>query len=392
MSYYLLPNNHNNMTVDQLNVKSSNECGFEAFISKSLYKYVYNVKGQIDNYPLQWDNYKKYTNPYEYIHTQVPNYTSPIAKYKPLSRSYFKFIEIAKLLHIMDQFSFKNIKSFHFAEGPGGFIEAINNMRSNIRDRYFGMTLINENINVPGWKKSKSFLETHPNIFLEKGQTGDGDLYKVENLKHCFSNYGNSIDLITGDGGFDFSVNYNEQEILSSKLILVQIIYGLMLQKKGGVFILKIFDTFCKASVQCVYLLSTFYNQVYIVKPNTSRYANSERYLVCRDFKYANTEHFLSTFCQIIEDMKDTSYVYNVLDISIPYNFICKIEEINAIFGQQQIESIINTINLIEHSKTEKIEQIKKNNIQKCINWCSKYNVPYNKSMSQHNIFLSREI
>ena len=69
MSYYLLPNNHNNMTVDQLNVKSSNECGFEAFISKSLYKYVYNVKGQIDNYPLQWDNYKKYTNPYEYIHT-----------------------------------------------------------------------------------------------------------------------------------------------------------------------------------------------------------------------------------------------------------------------------------------------------------------------------------
>ena len=38
--------------------------------------------------------------------------------------------------------------------------------------------------------------------------------------------------------------------------------------------------------------------------------------------------------------------------------------------------------------KQEKIEYYKKNNIQKCINWCIKYKVSYNKIMStSSNIF-----
>ena len=34
---------------------------------------------------------------------------------------------------------------------------------------------------------------------------------------------------------------------------------------------------------------------------------------------------------------------------------------------------------------------LKKNNIQKCISWCQKYNVPYNKTLGNYssNIFLS---
>ena len=51
------------------------------------------------------------------------------------------------------------------------------------------------------------------------------------------------MDIITGDGGFDFSIDYNKQEILAVRLIFTQIVYALHLQKKGGTFILKIFDT-----------------------------------------------------------------------------------------------------------------------------------------------------
>ena len=57
------------------------------------------------------------------------------------------------------------------------------------------------------------------------------------------------------------------------------------MQKKNGTFILKIFDIFNKTSIDIVYLLSYYYKTVYIVKPNTSRYANSEKYIVCRYFK-----------------------------------------------------------------------------------------------------------
>ena len=49
------------------------------------------------------------------------------------------------------------------------------------------------------------------------------------------------MDIITGDGGFDYSVDFNKQEILSSRLILAQVIYAIIMQKKNGIFILKIY-------------------------------------------------------------------------------------------------------------------------------------------------------
>ena len=67
------------------------------------------------------------------------------------------------------------------------------------------------------------------------------------------------------------------------------------------VFVLKVFDVFLQPTVELIYLLSCFYEHVYIVKPNTSRYANSEKYVVCKKFKYEKTDEitqkFISIFC-----------------------------------------------------------------------------------------------
>ena len=56
------------------------------------------------------DSYKKYTNVYEYIHTIIPYTRYPVCKLRPLSRSFFKLIEIYNLLNI--EFKNENIKSF----------------------------------------------------------------------------------------------------------------------------------------------------------------------------------------------------------------------------------------------------------------------------------------
>ena len=46
-------------------------------------------------------------------------------------------------------------------------------------------------------------------------------------------------------------------------------------------------------------------------------------------------------------------------------------------------------INLVKNkNKIEKIETIRKHNIQKCINWCDKYKLPCNKFADKINIFL----
>ena len=399
MSQFLLPYINNILKNTDLNLEYEiNKNEVNPIINKSLFKYLALSKKQIDNYPNKWDTYKKYTNPYEYIHTIIPNYKISVCKYNPISRSFFKMIEIMKNFFILEDFEDKTINSFHLAEGPGGFIEALVKKRNNTEDKYYGMTLQSKSDNVPGWKKSKDFLKKYSNVIIENGIENDGNLYSSKNLEYCYHKYKNSMDFITADGGFDYSVDFNKQEIISSRLIFSQVVFALLLQKKGGTFIIKIFDVFDKFTIDIIYFLNILYNKVYIIKPNTSRYANSERYIVCKDFRLSSSECYFNLFLSFFKKLNDLEKeipdlqmisIKNIINIEIPYYFIIKLEEINAIFGQKQIEVINNTINLIESENSyEKIQQLQKTSIQKCVNWCNKYKLDYNKNFTQMNIFL----
>ena len=78
-----------------------------------------------------------------------------------------------------------------------------------------------------------------------------------------------------------------------------------------------------------------------------------------------------------------------MFDYDIPYVTVNRIEEYNAIFGQQQIECISQTLSLINTNNYDKLENMKRSHIQKCVTWCQKYKVPYNKMSISTNIFLS---
>jgi hypothetical protein len=69
------------------------------------------------------------------------------------------------------------------------------------------------------------------------------------------------------------------------------------------------------------------------------------------------------------------------LSFKLPYNFIVKLEEINILLGEQQISTILNTIHLIKSPEAFKIDDIVQKHIQKCITWCKKHNVEYNKTL-----------
>ena len=386
MSYFYIPQIHNILKTDNISLVTG--CNNDIVISKSLWSYLTSMKKQIDNYTISWDIYKKYTNPYEYIQTIIPYTKLAVCKLKPLSRSFYKLIEICNLLHLLDDFK-QSINTFHLAEGPGGFIEAINTLRSNNTDLYYGMTLIDESDdNIPGWNKSKHFLSKHNNINIEYGKDKTGNLSSVDNLWFCHNKYKGSIDFITGDGGFDFSIDFNKQEILSIKLIFYQICFAIAMQKKGGTFILKIFDIFTQATIDLLYILSSLYEKIYIIKPNTSRVANSEKYIVCKNFKLNDSYEFVKQLSDLFPVLNKDNCVERFLNIDVPSLYINKLEDINAIIGQQQLENILLTLYLLDNNKQDKLEMIKKNNIQKCINWCIKYKLPYNKNIQQLNVFL----
>jgi len=405
----------------------------EPILSHSLLEYLYDLKENLERKETgtntsslytyrtrkprdsEWDVFKKYTNPYEYIDTLIPMFgfssqvpkkdsvpslpllSNPkkisVAKYKHLSRSYYKMVEIMHTfkLYIPGSMPRRPITTFHLAEGPGGFIEAIAEIRNCREDRYTGMTLVDDknNPNIPAWKKTDVFLKKNPNVFIETGQDNTGNILHVENFAYCVQKYGSTMDFITGDGGFDFSFDFNNQENHISKLLFAQIGFALCMQREHGCFVLKIFDCFMQHTVDLLYLLSSFYERVYIFKPQTSRYANSEKYLVCKGFLFPNCNSFYSYFydtfirinAYLTAGETGTGHSIPVRYLRIPISsiFLSKLEEYNAIFGQQQLENIHYTLTIMENNiKPDKLNQLIKNNIQKCIQWCIKYNVEYN--------------
>jgi len=394
MSYYQVPNINIFIRPEHIKLTFRKQEDYTNFISLTLSKYLNTVKKRINKYPDDWDNIKRITNSYEYIHTTIPHAKYSISKIRPLSRAFFKLVEICNTFDL-----FKDsdpIKSFHLAEGPGGFIEATSYLRFNTNDKYYGMTLIDhENDNVPGWNKSALFLKKNKNVTIEKGIDGTGNLYNPDNFNHCFINYKNSMDFITADGGFDFSVDFNKQEAMALRLIFTEVLYAIIMQKYNGSFVLKMFDTFLKSSVDIIFLLSSLYTNVSIVKPDTSRTANSERYIVCQGFKLHDSTYLFEklhhTLIMLNNSLIDDMTIESVINIELPYKFKLSIAEINSIIGNQQIDNILTTLRFIENKerKGEKINTIRSTNIQKCITWCIKNKIPYNKTTNSGNIFMT---
>jgi hypothetical protein len=89
------------------------------------------------------------------------------------------------------------------------------------------------------------------------------------------------------------------------------------------------------------------------------------------------------------DNLNSKLYIESFFSFKHVRAFFSKIEEINTIMGKNQIENIINTLNLIINKNFEKIEYLKKHNIQKCIKWCETHNIPHNKHIQNSNVFLT---
>lgn len=343
------------------------------YTNKTLRSYIHTIKREIDHCLVEWEKNKRKLNPYEYINTQFDAFNPCVCSYKPISRAFFKLLEILNTFSL----SFpKVMKSFHLAEGPGGFIEAIQYARKNPKDIYYGMTLLDTKRDVPLWNKcERSLMKGNPNIIIESGD-GTGNLYHLENLLHVRKHYENSMDFITADGGFDYSVDFNNQEESSLHLIFSEICFAIMMQKKGGHFILKVFDTFSSSTIELIYLLTYLYEEVIVSKPMTSRPANSEKYILCTKFKMVdNLEEIKDRICEMYNTIQDNPYS-SILNLELPNLFLNKMKEINSIFGQSQVSTILSVLTYItDDKKNEKIDQLRKSHIHKCVKWCKKNNM-----------------
>jgi hypothetical protein len=89
-----------------------------------------------------------------------------VARKIPLSRSYYKMIEIWQSLGFINDIP-AEFTTAHSAEGPGGFIEAcVDIAKKTGRNLKYSlaMTLRSTDKNIPGWKKSQAFLHDNPKV------------------------------------------------------------------------------------------------------------------------------------------------------------------------------------------------------------------------------------
>jgi hypothetical protein len=92
------------------------------------------------------------------------------------------------------------------------------------------------------------------------------------------------VDLYCSDGGVDVKTDFNRQEELSSPVHLGQVVTGMAVLRPGGTLIVKTFMFTSPWSVSVLGVCGAVFQDVCIVKPVTSRSANSEVYIVGRGF------------------------------------------------------------------------------------------------------------
>jgi hypothetical protein len=332
----------------------------------------------------QWDDYKKITNPYEYIFLSWNRRTSrSVATRSPLSRSYFKMIEFWKYANITKELSTLvtcegGLKTAHSAEGPGGFLEAIAVMADRIKWNYLechAITLKSTTKHVPGWRKAATFLETHPTVYISYGKDDTGNILHKENrtyfLEEC-----KKVHLYTADGGFDFSSDYSAQEDSIFSLLVAEILIGIQSLQKGGIMIIKCFDTTEKQTLDLLWMTCSLFREWNFMKPRTSRAGNAERYFIGKGF--LGEEAGVKEMVELLEAAKQEKGV-PLLKNSYPKEWIQTMWEIQEAIEKEEYRIIRDTIALIreEHSNSSNlrslIRSLIRQNVIRSMEWCKEH-------------------
>jgi 23S rRNA U2552 (ribose-2'-O)-methylase RlmE/FtsJ len=337
---------------------------------------IFEIKDKIGSLDLEhkWELAKKMVNPYELVYTHDDDRLPPsLSLDQPLSRSYFKLIEILDVLKFFDNLT--KLKTAHIAEGPGGFVQAVH-VRAAYKNKQVlssvAMTLRPTTSHVPGWKKASAFLHKYKQVKIHYGEDGTGDIYSMKNQSSFVKETGTGVHLFTADGGFDFSVDYSCQEQNVYHLLVCSSIIGLQVLLPGGAFVLKFFDCNSPHTIHLIILLARCFKEWTLYKPAMTRPCNSERYFLGKGFRGLIPE-CLASLKEIEEQSRFLKYP--TIDTSI-YS-----AQEHAFLKRHIDVSITQQIKFIEHaivlSKTPSIWW--STWLPSCINqsalWCETFHV-----------------
>ncbi len=380
MNYYTLPKINNKIKLEP-NISATT---IKPYISQTLLNYHDEIKEEVNqlffynkNYNISYEDIIKIVNPYEYIFSRVPGSNYSVSKLKTKSNMFYELFEIIQSIDLLDSFKFDIMNSLIVGENYEDSLECLEMLRENYNiDKFF-----------------------------------------------CFYEYNSKLHNCIEKNKFNFVIyelnKYNDvnQNIIN---LLELLIITFTQLKENSIIIIKLNNTFYKPILEIIYLLNSLFEKTLVVKPNTSDITSFDKYIILQKLRL-NQYYFdlFNSYNTVLTDFIKNYYndldnnnnnvnsmntmnsinptlniqnIQTIIKPELPMYFLNKIDDINIIIGQQQLEAVNQIINMLKSKNIEdRIEIMKKNNIQKCVNWCEKFKIPCNKFSDKINIFFSRD-
>lgn len=374
--YYTLPHTRYLNTLQYSPILNTNTI----FINQSTHEYLFQIKQQIQLFSFEWGKYEESIYPYKLISDGFRGVSKSIGTIidiqKPVSSSYYKCAELFSMFQLLPEQ--QSVNTFHICDEPCGFMQFISHKLNPL--------LINN---------QTCYRQTN-----NTDKIGFVNLYSTRQYESCIQQHKGKMHLVTANCGLSYSTDFQHCETATAKMVCIEVIYALAVQAIGGNFVLKIYDIFCESTVTILYLLSSLYESVSIIKPQISNPAQSEKYIICTGYLH-KMENNLQLQHHLQESLRSILYmilasptsIFSIYPLkNIPMFFINKIEEYSNIYVHSQINAIQEAIvfsytqhktihNLIEFDKMNKWSKVNKNaqntNIQKCIQWCLNHNIHF---------------
>lgn len=261
-------------------------------LHKEIYDEINTHKRRIDNISkYKWNLIRSIQTDYEYVGNNKLHNIHTLKSIKSISRAYYKLWEMIASYKIQNIRNQKNMRFACLAEAPGGFVKCLIDYRRKFgytNDSITGISLKEHNA-----KKNIKWNLNNNNFRIVYGDVNknhNGNLYNPEIIDYfCKYHSKNKVDFVTADGGFLVNMREeNQKGQYHNHLFLAEIYIALKILKKGGHFIIKIYDTCNKVMMDLITILKGMFKKVDIVKPKTSREMNSENYIVCLNYKNNN--------------------------------------------------------------------------------------------------------
>ena len=365
MNYYIIPKNNFNIKIS-LTIRHDN---IAPIMSYSLIHFLNDIYTQIlhivssDPNEQTLEYITKIVNPYEFIHTNIPGTDLAVSKlkFKLHSNIFFELLELFQSCNIMEPLlSKKQVNIAHITR---------NHSDTNYLINMFHETSVQGSNNIT-IKEDFDFKTLCDRFIVNPVYKEKMDLFIFEFLEGDY---------------------INTPKYINNMILVLYIVTKY--QADNGTCIIKMDNIFYKTIVDILFIFSAIFERVIIIKPSISKITKGERYLICKNFNMDSIRHTkllqqLDEYCKpkIIENTFHMLQIHSLIKNDIPYYFSNKLEEINAVIGQQQLEVYDHILNIYKNkNRNEKCEIMKRNHIQKCLQWCEKNQIPCNKFIDNPN-------